>query len=82
NIVLSVADDGVGMDDETLEKLKDEISGNNNDSGKGFGLANVNERIKMHFGKEYGMQIESQKGSGTTVKVVIPAIKKTETEVQ
>lgn len=82
NIVLSVKDDGVGMDEETLEQLRDEISGNNNDTGKGFGLANVNERIKMHFGREYGMQIESKKGEGTCVRVTIPAIKKTGGEVQ
>ena len=41
---------------------------------KGFGLANVNERIHMYFGYEYGMKIESEKGKGTTVEIVIPAI--------
>ena len=40
---------------------------------KGFGLANVNERIRMNFSKEYGMQIDSVKGEGTLVTVVIPA---------
>ena len=40
-----------------------------------FGLANVNERIRMYYGAEYGMEIQSIKGKGTTVELVIPAIK-------
>ena len=41
---------------------------------KGFGLANVNERIHMYFGAEYGLKIQSTKGKGTIVEVRIPAI--------
>ena len=46
------------------------------EADKGFGLANVNERIHIHFGPEYGMKIQSEKGKGTRVELTIPAIKK------
>lgn len=72
-IILKVSDDGIGMDDETLNKLNEEISKPCKETESGFGLANVNERIKMNFGAEYGMTIESAPMVGTTVTVVIPA---------
>lgn len=75
-IRLTVRDDGVGMDEEELEQLRQQIEKpcQETEKEKGFGLANVNERIHMYFGPEYGMKIQSQKGKGTTVEIVIPAI--------
>ena len=80
NIVLSVSDDGVGMDEETLNNLREEISHKCKDTKSGFGLANVNERIRMKFGPEYGMTINSKEGEGTTISITIPAIIKEKTE--
>ena len=73
-IRLTVRDDGVGMDEEELEQLRQQIEKPCQETEKGFGLANVNERIHMYFGPEYGMKIQSQKGNGTTVEIVIPAL--------
>ena len=73
-IRLTVRDDGVGMDEEELEQLRQQVEKPCQETEKGFGLANVNERIHMYFGYEYGMKIESEKGKGTTVEIVIPAI--------
>ena len=73
-IRLTVRDDGVGMDEEELVQLRQQIEKPCQETEKGFGLANVNERIHMYFGYEYGMKIESEKGKGTTVEIVIPAI--------
>lgn len=73
-IRLTVRDDGVGMDEDELEQLRQQIEKPCQETEKGFGLANVNERIHMYFGLEYGMKIQSQKGKGTTVEIVIPAI--------
>lgn len=70
----TVEDNGVGMEEEELHKLQEEIKKPCKDTEKGFGLANVNERIRMYFGTEYGMQIDSAKGKGTCVKIVIPAV--------
>ena len=73
-IRLTVRDDGVGMDEDELEQLRQQIEKPCQETEKGFGLANVNERIHMYFGPEYGLKIQSQKGKGTTVEIVIPAI--------
>ena len=79
-IRLTVRDDGVGMDEEELAQLRQQIEKPCQETEKGFGLANVNERIHMYFGSEYGMKIQSQKGKGTMVEIVIPAILKAPVE--
>ncbi len=73
-IRLRVEDNGVGMEPEELENLQAEIMKPCKDTGKGFGLANVNERIRMNFGSEYGMTIRSEAGKGTVVDILIPAV--------
>ena len=73
-IVLTIKDDGVGMDTETLNGLREKISKKCKDTDSGFGLANVNERIRMYFGEEYGMTINSALNEGTEIVIRIPAI--------
>lgn len=73
-IHFTVEDNGVGMEAEELKNLQSEIMKPCQDTGKGFGLANVNERIRMNFGEQYGMTIDSQAGRGTRVEIVIPAV--------
>lgn len=75
NLHLTVSDDGIGMDGDDLAQLRKEIERPCNETEKGFGLANVNERIRMYFGPGYGMKIESEKGKGTSVELTIPAIR-------
>lgn len=72
-IILTVQDNGVGMEPEKLAHLRREIERPCKDTEGGFGLANVNERIRMYFGNYYGMEIDSVQGEGTTVTVTIPA---------
>jgi len=67
-----IKDNGAGMEKEELEKLREEIKKPCKETEKGFGLANVNERIRMNFGMEYGMEIESVKNEGTCVSITIP----------
>ena len=74
-ILLCVQDNGAGMDSEEVERLQAEIQKPCKETEKGFGLANVNERIRMNFGMEYGMTIGSEKGSGTKVSILIPAVR-------
>jgi hypothetical protein len=66
-LVLAVA--GVGMSREMVDKLNDRFVKiiYEQGTGRGIGLANVNERIKLHYGKEYGLHVESQLGKGTKV---------------
>ena len=72
-IYLEVKDTGVGMTDAELASLRSKISKPCKETDSGFGLANVNERIRMNYGAEYGMTIDSVLGEGTTVQIVIPA---------
>lgn len=74
----TVEDNGVGMEEDELRKLQEEIRKPCKETEKGFGLANVNERIRMNFGTEYGMWIDSARGKGTRVEIVIPAVPYTE----
>ena len=75
DILLTVSDDGIGMDAETLEKLRVAITKPCKDTDSGFGMANVNERIRMNFGVEYGLTLNSSPGGGTKVTVRIPRVK-------
>ena len=72
--VLKLLKEYYGMEEEDLRKLQTEIEKPCKETEKGFGLANVNERIRMNFGAEYGMKIDSVKGKGTCVEIVIPAV--------
>ncbi len=66
DIVLSIADNGVGMEQEKIDAILTEYS-------KGYGVRNVNERIKLYYGTQYEIKIESWIGEGTTMIVRIPA---------
>ncbi len=78
NIVFIVSDNGIGMREEEVEHLKNVISGLVSDdrSDGGFGLFNVNQRLELNYGREYGLNIESTYNVGTTINVKIPAVKK------
>ncbi len=73
-ILLCVQDNGVGMEEDELKRLQAELQKPCKETEKGFGLANVNERIRMNFGREYGMTIASKKGCGTKISILIPAV--------
>ncbi len=64
-IVLTVEDNGVGMSDEQAARILTEES-------KGYGVRNVNERIKLYYGEQYSLQIESKIGEGTKTCIRIP----------
>lgn len=70
-LLYEVVDNGLGMPDEVLKKvLKNETV---SESGSGVGLKNIHERIKLFYGEEYGLEIESELEEGTTVKIWLPA---------
>lgn len=74
-IVFEISDNGAGMTRERLEEIHTELA---NDSMEpmikesGFGLNNVHKRIKLYYGKEYGLTVRSELKKGTEVLVVIP----------
>ncbi|WP_026518132.1 sensor histidine kinase [Butyrivibrio sp. MC2021] len=73
-MVLQVTDDGIGMDEERLSEVRKALSDNREDDGQVYGLYNVNERIRLNYGDEYGISIESTKGEGTCVMIRLPKI--------
>jgi len=72
-IVLKVIDNGIGMSRDTLEQLTAQDG-----SSPGYGIRNVDQRIKLHFGPQYGVYIFSRPGIGTTVKLSFPYRMETE----
>lgn len=71
-LVITVKDDGVGIKREGLEEIKKELSEENADTSKHVGTLNTNARLKLFYGKEYGVSIESYVEDGTTVILRLP----------
>lgn len=74
DIVFEVCDNGIGMTEEELVSLRKKIKQKSSNENSGFGLINVEERIRMNYGYRYGLEFESKKGEGTKVTVRIPKI--------
>ena len=77
NVILSVTDNGIGMSEEQVALILTDSS-RMHKRGSGVGLVNVNNRIRLLFGGEYGLTVESEPDEGTTVYVRIPAVPYTE----
>ena len=76
NMVFLVEDNGKGMTEDALEKLKKDIQKEKRDKNiDGFGLGNVNQRIRHYYGEQYGMDIQSVENDGTKVKITLAAQK-------
>jgi len=69
SLILEVQDDGLGMTAQRLDAVRASLA---EDSGEGFGLRTVHQRIQILFGKEYGLSIESTLDVGTRIIVTIP----------
>lgn len=74
-IVFEVIDDGLGISPESYEKLLSNLNDDTVLPTKQIGIANINSRIKLHYGSEYGVDIESEYGKYTCVRVRIPRSK-------
>lgn len=77
NIMLSVADNGLGMSEEEVSLMLTDSSLIHK-HGSGVGLVNVNNRIRLLFGKEFGLLVKSEPDEGTVVTICIPAVPYTE----
>nr|WP_135549553.1 histidine kinase [Paenibacillus cymbidii] len=72
-LYVRVADDGSGMSPDALRELNLRLDrGETEPGGRGIGLCNVNERIRLHDGDNYGLSVESKEGSGTVVTIHLP----------
>jgi sensor histidine kinase YesM len=70
-LVMICSDDGAGMTPEILEEIQQVLNSSTNRSSH-TGLYNINRRLQLKYGEEYGIQIESEYGKGTTLKVILP----------
>ncbi|MEG2512365.1 MAG: sensor histidine kinase [Acetivibrio sp.] len=70
-LIISVEDNGDGMPEEKLNSLLIDLD--DKQSSDRIGLCNVNKRLKLYYGEEYGLNIKSYLGKGTTVIVRLPA---------
>ena len=80
-LIITVSDDGVGMDEARLQRLNRELETPsldfvNPDREKRGGIAiiNVNSRIRLLFGEQYGITIYSTEGVGTDVEITLPLV--------
>lgn len=73
-LVLTVTDDGAGMDAETLERVRAKCRSTDLGDGSSIGLANVHNRIRLNYGAGYGVQLDSVPDIGTTVTIRMPAV--------
>ena len=83
-LILTVSDNGVGITPERLRELNDRLSNiydrfeREAEGASGIALSNVNNRIKLLFGEDYGINIFSGKGAGTDVEITLPYVTRQE----
>ncbi len=69
-LIIQVIDNGPGIEEDILEKIFN-TEKNVNKFSK-VGLNNINQRIKLYFGERYGLNINTEKGKGTCVELILP----------
>lgn len=85
DLIFTVEDTGIGMTETELQFLRDLIAeekpkNNENEKDSGFGLANVQQRLRMYYGEEYGVSVDSIYGRGSIFQVKIPVVEQLEEE--
>ena len=70
HMILRVRDDGKGMDSETLAHIFEKHTRDTRSNG--VGLNNVNERIQIYYGEDYGISFKSSPGKGTEAAITLP----------
>ena len=70
--MICVADNGIGANAEEINRKLEENDISYVEQGSSIGVYNINARLRMLYGEEYGLRIESKSGEGTRVYVTIP----------
>ena len=74
NVEICVSDNGQGISKAKLAELLEKLERNDTSSGKSIGLTNVNKRIKMYHGEQYGLSVKTAVGKGTDISIILPRI--------
>jgi two-component system sensor histidine kinase YesM len=74
-VVFEVEDNGIGFTPQRLAQLQAELDEESGDirMESGFGIGNVHKRIRLYYGRQYGLSVKSEYNRGTLVSLVIPA---------
>ena len=72
SLCVSVEDNGIGIEPENIDKLLTDTSKITKSTMSGIGLPNVDRRLKLVYGEEYGLSIESEPGQYTRVTIRLP----------
>lgn len=78
NLIIKIEDDGCGMEENLLKTINKNLKINNTngiyDKEKSIGLLNINERIKLFYGENYGIEVSSTLNKGTSILIKMPYI--------
>jgi two-component system sensor histidine kinase YesM len=76
-VLLEVEDNGIGFTPDKLAQLQAELDDDSGDIKleSGFAIGNVNKRIRLYYGRQYGLSVKSEYNAGTCAALVIPARK-------
>lgn len=70
-LIFEVTDNGKGMDEQTIEAV---LKGEKRSGCRSIGVSNTHRRLRLNFGEAYGVQIQSEKGKYTKVRLSLPVI--------
>ena len=73
-IKIEVSDNGIGMPDDKINQLNEQLKIDYIKEDSSIGIMNVNQRIKLILGENYGLTVEKNGGTGIVVKIIIPKI--------
>lgn len=73
-LVILISDDGVGMDEDTLDNLLNDNTVSPKNGGTNIAIYNTHKRIQVMYGEDYGLSYHSTKGEGTEVTIRLPAL--------
>lgn len=73
-LIISIIDDGIGMTSDAIQDIMEKCGNKEYGRNSMVGIANIDNRIKINFGEEYGISINSEVNIGTTVTLTLPVI--------
>ncbi|MFD0959369.1 cache domain-containing sensor histidine kinase [Paenibacillus chungangensis] len=75
-LVIRIVDNGIGMSEDCLNQVRQELKKSETQmsrpAGRSIGLVNVHQRLRLHYGNLYSMEVESKLHAGTTIELKIP----------
>jgi two-component system sensor histidine kinase YesM len=74
DLYFEIRDTGPGFPPDKLRRIRRELEGEAECGPSGLGLSNVQQRLRLHYGREYGLEISGGAGAETVVRVKIPAL--------